>query len=114
MYPVPGHAGLDINSDSGAAAGLITELIRGHGVATQESPGGYIAGVHEVEEGRLELLDRWWKPYQVIMDTNRDGVVADPSAPDRKLKENVIVWSGGPDGDPNTWNDNAATWLELK
>jgi hypothetical protein len=38
------------------------------------------------------------------------GRVADPANPGARLKEIVIVWSAGKDGDPPTWEDNAGSW----
>jgi len=38
------------------------------------------------------------------------GRVADPANPGARLKEKVIVWSAGKDGDPATREDNVSSW----
>lgn len=122
-FPESHNSGLDTGTDSSAGSDLIKVLAGGDGkpacealgmLPAHEKAGRYFYGLHEDKHGGIAFLDRWGNPFRVIMDTNGDGVISDPSAPDRKVKEKVIVWSGGPDGDPNTWSDNAATWLEVK
>lgn len=73
------------------------------------------------------LSDLWGKPYYIILDTNKDKVIANPefgadqsnpkyaekcrnSPPPPTLPAEVIIYSSGPDRDPKTWHDNVCSW----
>lgn len=60
--------------------------------------------------GMHTMADAWGRPLHAMMDTNSDGKLADPEHPGSVLAERVLIWSAGPDGDFNTWNDNICSW----
>lgn len=70
------------------------------------------------QSGETQLLDPWGNPYVVVIDTDNDGRVANPEWDPKGIpghypemfKLNVIVYSGGPDGNLETWKDNACSW----
>jgi len=72
--------------------------------------GGYRKGIQLKSGGRGELWDPWGKYYRVRIDTNQDSRVADPSGKTNAIEESILVWSAGPDGDFDTWQDNVKTW----
>lgn len=62
------------------------------------------------KDGKRMLVDPWGKPYYILIDFDGDGKVPDPEHPGAMLDTTVIVFSGGPDGDPTTWQDNVRSW----
>ena len=58
------------------------------------------------------VVDAWGRRLHVLVDADGDGFVPNPEprAPQSRVEASVLVWSGGPDGDPTTWKDNVATW----
>lgn len=74
---------------------------------------GWRNGVHRGDDGP-ELFDPWGNLYLIVWDANCDGQVANPDAAAAKttpfIPSGVLVWSAGPDGDPDTWADNITTW----
>lgn len=64
------------------------------------------------KDGTGELWDPWGNHYRVRFDSDGNGRVEnpDPTAPSDFLPESIIVWSAGPDGDFETWDDNVKTW----
>ncbi len=70
-------------------------------------------GLYYDENNEPVLVDPWGEPYYFVMDLNNDGKVPNrdsrPNEP-RELPTTVIVFSSGPDRDPNTWKDNITTW----
>jgi hypothetical protein len=78
-----------------------------------ESPAEEIAGIR--------LVDLWGKEYYFVIDADGDGTVANPEGgrvsglfgqhmTPVTLAAPVIVYSAGPDHDPNTWDDNLCSW----
>ncbi len=76
------------------------------------------------------LSDPWGEPYFIVLDTNKDGTVANPefgadqsnpdyaakcktNPPPATLPLNALVYSSGPDRDPKTWLDNICSWNSL-
>jgi hypothetical protein len=125
--PVPEHTGLDLKTDTGAASDLMRELVSPADCAAGYSKSFDLSihamsnsvqrryhGLFEIPGKGVALLDTWGRPFLVRLDTNGDGFVADPSAPGTMLNEKVIAWSDGIDGNPNTWDDNAASWQEVR
>jgi len=58
------------------------------------------------------LVDTFGGAYRVIVDSDGDGRVPNPD-PDGKqqwLWQGVLVFSAGPDGDLETWDDNIRSW----
>jgi prepilin-type N-terminal cleavage/methylation domain-containing protein len=62
------------------------------------------------------IVDPWGQEYHVIMDADYSGDVENPNpaAGAPKLFQTVLVFSGGPDKDPSTWNDNVMSWAAGK
>ncbi len=59
------------------------------------------------------FIDPWDKPYFIKVDDNFDHKIT-PSAPYATLFQgrSVLVWSGGPDGNVLTTNDNLTSWSQ--
>lgn len=62
--------------------------------------------------GAGELWDPWGNHYRILLDSDLDNGVDNPdySAGLTRLPESILVWSAGPDGDFDTWEDNPTTW----
>lgn len=73
------------------------------------------------------LSDLWGEPYYIVLDTNKDGLIANPefgadqsdsayakrcraNPPPATLPLKVLIFSSGPDRDPKTWKDNVCSW----
>lgn len=73
------------------------------------------------------LSDLWGEPYYIVLDTNKDGLIANPefgadqsdsayakscqtNPPPATLPLKVLLYSSGPDRDPKTWKDNVCSW----
>lgn len=71
--------------------------------------------------------DLWGEPYYIVLDTNKDGMVANPeygadqsdpdyakrckiSPPPATAPLRTLIYSSGPDRDPKTWQDNICSW----
>ena len=65
-----------------------------------------------VEEGdEFSLVDPWGNFFQIALDTDYDEKVENPEPkPGGQLRKTVIVWSAGPDGRLDTWEDNVCSW----
>jgi hypothetical protein len=69
------------------------------------------AGVDYLKAAGLTTLvppDR----FRAAFDFNDDGNVPDPSSPETNITQDILVWSTGEDGKPETWADNAFAWLK--
>lgn len=62
------------------------------------------------KDGKRILVDPWGEPYAILLDFDGDGKVPDPEHPGAMLSTTVMVFSGGPDGNPITWQDNVKSW----
>lgn len=58
-----------------------------------------------------EVRDPWGHLYRIRLDTNYDNQVIDPET-GAAIPNSVLVWSPGPDGIEETWEDNLKTWGE--
>ena len=56
-----------------------------------------------------DLRDSYGKHYQIRIDANGDGKVANPTTKEL-IEEQVLIWSAGKDGNFETWQDNVASW----
>ena len=68
------------------------------------------AGVNYLKAAGLTTLvppDR----FRAAFDFNGDGNVPDPSSPETNITQDILVWSTGEVGKPETWADNAFAWL---
>lgn len=78
-------------------------------------------GIYVTTTGVPVFADFWGHPYYVVLDTNGDGKIPNPARghpvsrgstelePD-ELELDVIAFSAGPDGNPDTWEDNIKSW----
>ena len=125
-----------METDTGTAQGLVTVLIGKEPAGpTIQNPRGtnYLDGLKPAKPGKsadgppwvngliyeapsqLAVVDAWGNLYHIRMDTNGDGLIANP-CPDEVaegralLKQLVIVWSPGKDGKEETWEDNPKSW----
>ena len=124
-YPLPDSAN-DLTVESGHA---LMEVL--FGSDAQKAPGGrnprgiafytdraakpyrdgrFRKGITLDDSGACELWDPWGNHYRVRFDTNGDGKVENPEAPGTHVPEPIAVWSAGPDGDFETWDDNVKNW----
>ena len=73
---------------------------------------GKKGGVELSNDGGGELYDPWGEHYKVILDTNRNDRVKDPSeGGGETIPQSVIVWSSGIDRiDEQGDGDDVATW----
>ncbi len=124
--PVSAAKGKDCVCETSAAEGIITAVkgqdkdqnprqtdYLGEAPAATEAGKKRINGWFE-EKGKLALHDPWGQCYFVALDLDGDGKMADPSAKDKDkapmLQKAVLVWSAGPDGKAETWEDNICSW----
>ena len=73
---------------------------------------GKKAGVVLTSDGGGELFDPWGNYYHVILDTNRNDRVKDPSeGGGETIPQSVVVWSNGIDGENEQGKgDDVVTW----
>jgi prepilin-type N-terminal cleavage/methylation domain-containing protein len=108
-----------------ADAGLMDILL---GINKMENPraAGYYNGKSASESGKGvgilseeggqdssgTLVDPFGSAYHVIVDEDHDGRVPDPDPKSKRkwLWQGVIVYSAGPDGNLETWEDNVRSW----
>ncbi|MES2597558.1 MAG: hypothetical protein V4662_19580 [Verrucomicrobiota bacterium] len=69
----------------------------------------------------VRIVDYWGEEFYLVIDTNNDGGVANPEDVSNRgwftrrevpsiIPRTVIVYSAGPDRDPQTWYDNVCSW----
>jgi len=60
------------------------------------------------------LSDYWDQPLYFILDTKGTGQIPNPDPRDNKehpfIAAPILIFSAGPDHDPNTWDDNVVSW----
>lgn len=62
-------------------------------------------------KGNQTIVDSWGQPYLLLLDLDGDRKIPDPEKNNGEtVNAAVLVWSGGKDGDPDTWADNIASW----
>jgi len=79
-------------------------------VARPIGKGRFSSGLSTDSNGDRKLWDPWGNLFRVIVDANGDKQTENPSASSGILPESILVWSAGPDGDFDTWQDNVKTW----
>ena len=60
-----------------------------------------------------ELVDSWGGRYMIAVDGDNDNKLDNPdkeNSTTKTLRQTILIWSGGPDKDPDTWEDNVKTW----
>ena len=68
----------------------------------------YLRGA-ELQLVAQDLRDSRGGYFQIRMDANGDGKVANPIT-NELSEEAILVWSAGKDGKFETWRDNVITW----
>lgn len=93
-----------INKEKAPAADRVNQSGKSYFSAaevTGKSDGLYIQG------DEVGLYDPWKNPYYIVLDTDFDDQVIDPSTTDqRSVRKKVIVFSLGPDEKAGTDEDN--------
>lgn len=67
------------------------------------------------------LLDHWGERYFIILESTGDGLIPNPEyqggananlwyKPLPTIRARALIYSAGPDRDPNTWDDNVRSW----
>ncbi len=68
-----------------------------------------VGGVVSTGSGSGYLVDPWGEFFGVVMDTDYNSRVADPSGGGTDIPQSIIIWSKGPDKDDYT-DDDVKTW----
>lgn len=77
--------------------------------AKKNEAGRYRTGISTRKGVGSALWDPWGNHYRIRIDSNNDGRVIDPQT-NGPMKEIVLIWTAGKDGDFGTWEDNQKTW----
>ena len=134
FLPSPASAakGIDCESDTSAEEGLIM-ILKGMDITQNSRAADYLGGIKEAsdekgkrlsglvrfvgeDEKSAAVVDPWGNYYRVLIDLDMDKTVLNPmeealiDGAMPLLFETIIVWSSGPDGDANTWEDNVISW----
>lgn len=67
------------------------------------------------------LVDHWGERYYIIIESTDDGLIPNPEyqgganaslwhKPPPNIRASTLIYSAGPDHDPNTWDDNVRSW----
>ena len=120
-YPVPeGFAGdetVPLRTDS-----FLAKVLSGQDTEHNPRHISFLPELKTLERGQgpgllakgneLWIVDKWGEPLYVIMDANFDGTIANPNPLSTTIRLNTgaLVFSSGPDKDPNTWEDNIMSW----
>ena len=59
------------------------------------------------------LVDPWGEQFNIALDGNYDNKIDNPDKENGStptLRQSILVWSGGPDRDNDTWEDNIKSW----
>lgn len=57
------------------------------------------------------FADAWGRPFRFQVDLDGDGQMNNPNQEIHgQLRARALVWSGGPDADIETWEDNVKSW----
>lgn len=49
--------------------------------------------------------------FYACFDFDGDGSIPNPASPGGSIRQDVLVWHAGKDGDPLTWGDNVCAWV---
>jgi hypothetical protein len=64
------------------------------------------------------IVDLVGQPLQILMDLDNDGKISNPDNSSETgstdLFQTVLVYSGGEDKTPDSWNDNITSWSTKK
>lgn len=64
-----------------------------------------------MEQGGAAFVDAWGAPFKFRLDQTGSGEMPNPNDEvGGTLPAQILVWSAGPDGDFETWEDNVASW----
>ncbi len=60
----------------------------------------------------VSVVDPWGEELYIMMDMDGDGKIENPDsgAGTTTLYQDILVYSAGPDKDPQTWEDNIMSW----
>lgn len=71
-------------------------------------------GLYVDERNEPVLVDPWGTPYRFNFDQSGKGTVPNPDPRENKkhpfIETDVIMYSAGPDRNPDTWEDNILSW----
>lgn len=68
------------------------------------------------------LVDPWGERYFIILESTGDGLISNPEyqgganatfwhKPPSMIRASSLIYSAGPDRDPNTWEDNVCSLM---
>ncbi len=69
-----------------------------------KGPGLYAGPVAQV------LIDSWGNPLRIALRGPNAESIANPEFPGKTINDTSLIWSAGPDGNFDTWQDNVASW----
>ncbi len=69
----------------------------------------YIVGVASTQSDPSIQLDPWGNVYRIRLDTDENNGIEDPET-GKIIPARVLIWSAGPDGQEETWDDNVKSW----
>ena len=138
---LPGRAGPDAQTETSHGSPLVKVLMGKEGPdSPRQNPRNknYLEGVPPAKPGlpglpilpgrsekwvggvvmdgtACSMVDPWGNYYQVKLDSNFDGKLANPAPPAHaagrsELSGRAVVWSAGKDGTLETWGDNVKSW----
>ena len=71
-------------------------------------------GIYMDEHNEPVLVDPWGTPFRFNFDQGGEGKVPNPDPRGNKehpfVETTVLIYSAGPDRNPNTWEDNIMSW----
>ena len=71
-------------------------------------------GYYKDDQGQSVVVDAWGEPFYVLIAAKNQTTIPNPDPRDNKehpvIDKAVIMFSAGPDHDPNTWEDNVLSW----
>lgn len=71
-------------------------------------------GLYYDEKDEPVLVDPWGAPLYFMVSLDEKEKIPNPDARDKPanpfIKNSVIVYSAGPDKNPDTWEDNVMSW----
>jgi hypothetical protein len=65
---------------------------------------------YDEKDGESFCYDPWGEPYYVLLDDSGAHKIPDPSHPGQYVNDSILIYSSGPDNNPDTWQDNITNW----
>jgi len=73
-----------------------------------------MSGMYYDDKNEPVLVDPWGTPFYFMASPDERKEVPNPDLQERprdpKVQTDIIIYSAGPDRNPDTWRDNIASW----